>query len=437
MRRPWAHLLSAAALVLMPLAAEAADAPDAPGITRYVLPGGIRLLVREDPTALVVSVSLQVRSGVRYETPTTSGISNFVQRVMIRGTAKHSARQIIEVIEDIGGAVDASADAEYAEIRGSALAAHRNALLELIAEIALSPTFPPEEVERERRLIVGQIQTRAETPFSLALDSLVAQLYGPHPYALAILGQRASIERLQREDLVSHYHRAYRAGSMVVAVSGRVERNSVRREVERLLAKTPAGEIDPAEHLPAPAPASEHLVLDRPAQQAQILMGFLGPGIGEPDYAAGKVMAAILGGGMASRLFTRLRDSRGLAYSLGMLSPNRLPPGLLVAYMGTAPDTVEEAETALRQEIERFRSEGPTSGELARAKAYVLGNLAVDRRTNARQAWYLAFFELVGVGWDYPERYTRALEAVTASDVIRVAQHCLGRPVTVVVRPRP
>jgi zinc protease len=421
-----------AALALVPVVAGAAEAPR---VTRYLLPGGLRLLVRDDPNAQVVTISLQVRSGSRYETPATSGLSNFVQRVMIRGTTKRSARQIVEAAEDIGGSVDSSGDVEYAEIRGSALAVHRDALLELVAEVALTPTFPAEEVERERRLIGSQIQTRAETPFALALDTLTVQLYGSYPIALPTLGQKASIERLSRADLVGHYRRVYRTGTMVLAVSGRVERESIRRQVERLFAQVPVGEVDEPVP-PAPTPSLERQVLDRPVQQAQILMGFLAPGLGDPDYASGKIMSATLGGGMAGRLFVRLRDDRGLAYSLGMINPSRRGPGIFVAYMGTSGDTVDSAEAGMRQELDRFRTEGPTEAELARAKAYVLGNLAMDRRTNAQHAWYLAFFELAGVGWDYPERYARALEAVTAADVTRVARRYLERPTIVVVRPR-
>ena len=424
--------LRIAVLVLVPVAAGAAEVPS---VTRYVLPGGLRLLVRDDPNAQVVAVSLQVRSGSRYETPATSGLSNFVQRVMVRGTTKRSARQIVEAAEDMGGSVDASGDVEYAEIRGSALAVHRDALLELVAEVALAPTFPAEEVERERRLITSQIQTRAETPFSLALDTLTVQLYGSHPAALPTLGQKASIERLGRADLVAHYRRVYRAGTIVLAVSGRVERESIRRQAERLFARVPAGEVDePAPD--APTASLDRRVLDRPVQQAQILMGFLAPGIGDPDYAPGKILSATLGGGMAGRLFVRLRDERGLAYSLGMVNPSRRGPGTFVAYMATAGETVDSAEAGMRQELDRFRTEGPTEAELARAKAYVLGNLAMDRRTNARHAWYLAFFELAGVGWEYPERYARELEAVTAADVTRVARRYLERPTIVVVRPR-
>jgi predicted Zn-dependent peptidase len=119
-----------------------------------------------------------------------------------------------------------------------------------------------------------------------------------------------------------------------------------------------------------------------------------------------------------------------------MLQPSRRGPGNFIAYVAASDTGAERAEAGVRQTIERFRAEGPSGAEVARAKAYVLGNLAMDRRTNARQAWYLAFFELMGAGWDYPDRYARALEAVTAEDVIRVARRYLDRPTTVVVKPR-
>jgi predicted Zn-dependent peptidase len=426
--------LGLGALALVPLDASPADAPT---VTRHVLPGGLRLIIRQDATAPVVAVSLQVAAGSRFETPASSGISNFVQRVMVRGTAARSPQQIVEAAEDLGGAVDASADVDYAEVRGSALAMHGGALLDLIAEIALTPTFPAAEVERERRLITSQIQTRAETPFPLAMDTLLARLYGAHPYGLPALGGKATVERFGRDDLVAHYRRVYRADRMVLAVSGGVEPDALRRRAERLFATLPAGRLDDAAPPPAPPATAERTVLDRPVQQAQILMGFLAPGIGEADYAAGKVMSAILGSGMSSRLFVTLRDQRGLAYSLGMLNPSRRGPGYFAGYMGTAAETIDGAEAGMREEIQRFRSEGPSEAELGRAKAYVLGNLAMDRRTNARHAWYLAFFELVGAGWDYPARYARAVEAVTASDVARAAQRYLERPTTVIVRPRP
>ena len=166
-----------------------------------------------------------------------------------------------------------------------------------------------------------------------------------------------------------------------------------------------------------------------------MLVGYLGPSLLEPDYAAARVLATVMGGGMSGRLFRELRDQRGLAYSVGMLGSFRTGPSFLVSYLGTAPANAEAAEAGMLAEIERVRGESVTARELARAKAYLLGTLAMDRRTSTRHAWYMAFFEVIGAGWDFPERYARAVEAVTPADVARVAQRYLTRPTVIVLQP--
>jgi predicted Zn-dependent peptidase len=421
-------------LVLLVAAPTMGDA--AAGVARWTLPNGVRLLVREDGEAGVVAVSLQVRAGSGFEAPATAGITNFLHRVMLRGSARRNVDELVEAAERIGGTLDASGDVEYAEVRGSALARHWEALLGLVAEVALTPTLPPEEVERERRLVLGQIQTRAEAPFSLAFDALLVDLYGPHPYALPALGRREVVEGLSRADLLSHHRAIYRPDRLVVAMSGRVEGGRVRGAVQRLFGEmAPAGDGPPAPP-PAPTPTGARRVLDRPAQQAQVLVGFLGPGLDDPDYAAVKVLTALLGGGMGSRLFAEVRDRQGLAYALGAVNPSRAGPAPVVAYAGTARENVTAAEAAIRGELARAREALAGEEELARAKAWVLGSLAMDRRTNARHAWYLGFFEIVGAGWDFPERHARAVEAVTAPDVLAAARRHLARATVVVLEPR-
>jgi predicted Zn-dependent peptidase len=184
----------------------------------------------------------------------------------------------------------------------------------------------------------------------------------------------------------------------------------------------------------AATPRGDRRVVERPVQQAQVLVGYLGPSLTEPDYPAVRVLATVLGGGMSGRLFTELRDKRGLAYSVGVLSSFRTGPSF-VTYMGTAPASAEAAEAGVLSEIDRIRVEQVSERELARGKAFLLGNLAMDRRTNARHAWYLAFFEVIGAGWDFPERFERAVEAVTVADLARVAGRYLTRPTVVVLKP--
>jgi predicted Zn-dependent peptidase len=422
-------------LLLLGGAAVAHAEVPAPAVIRRVLPNGLVVLVRPDSSVGVVAVSLQVRAGSLFETAETAGISNFLHRVMVRGTKRYAALQLSEAIEDLGGSLDAAGDVETTEVRGTALARNWEPLLELVAEVALRPTFPEEEIDRERRLIQSALQTRGDTPFQRAFDVIQQDLYGPHPYAWPSLGFRESIARIDRGALQARYAATYRPDRMVLAVSGHVPGERVVRAVERLF-RLPM----PDRAAPAPSPSTvtaraDRRVVERPVQQAQVLVGYLGPSLVDPDYAAVRVLGTVLGGGMSGRLFTELRDRRGLAYSVGVLGTFRTGPSFLLTYMGTAPPNAAAAESGVLAEIDRIRGEAITERELARAKAYLLGNLVMDRRTNARHAWYLAFFEAIGAGWDYPERFARAADAVTVADVSRVASRYLTRPTVVVLQP--
>jgi predicted Zn-dependent peptidase len=223
---------------------------------------------------------------------------------------------------------------------------------------------------------------------------------------------------------------------MTLAVSGQVSATEVLAEARRLFGEAPRGGqlTEPAR--PTPANPGTRRVIEQFAQQTQILAGGVAPPLSHPDHAAVKVLSTLLGGGMAGRLFVELRDKRGLAYTAAAYYDPVRDPGALILYLGTAAENATKAEEGLRREIDRVRTDPVGADELQRAKGYLLGRYTMDRRTNERQAWYLAFYEVEGVGQDYPERYRRAVEAVTPADVLRVAKQYLEKVTTVVLRPR-
>ncbi len=399
------------------------------------LPNGLTVLVNENPSTPVVAASLFVRVGTRWETEDTAGISNLLQQLMMKGTTTRSALEIALSAEDIGGSIGAGSDADFSEIRGTALGRHWERLLELIADVALHPSLALDELDGERRLILRGIRDRQDQPFALAHDTLTAQLYGRHPYGKPPLGRAPAIERLDRPALRAHYERYYRAGRVILSVSGDVGAREVVDEAARLFSEAPPGDGGPDAIPPAPSPAADRAGVAHPAAQAQVLVGFLAPPIAHQDYPAMKVLATALGGGMGGRLFTELRDKQGLAYSTGASYPSRVGPSYLLTQMGTAPANAARAEQGMRREIERIRDEGVSAPELQRAKMYLLGQFALDRRTNQRLAWYAAFFESAGVGHDFAQRYIRAVEAVTADDVRHVAKRYLGSPTVVSLGP--
>jgi predicted Zn-dependent peptidase len=422
-------------LLLLPVLPAPATAAELP-VIRERLDNGFTLLVRENPTAPVVAVSLLVRMGVRWETRENAGISNLLQAVIVKGTTRHGGGQIAELIAGLGGKMSANGDVDYSEIRGTALARFWRELLGLTAELALEPALGPADVEVERDDLVTSIQKRRDNPTTRAFDSFFTTLYGPHPYGLPNLGAPASLARIDHAAIVAWYQAFYRPERMVLAVSGQAPAAEVVAEIKRLFGGAVAsGSAQPEPVLPRAAPARPRTVVEQAAQQAQILMGSLAPRVEDRDYAPVKVLGTVLGGGLAGRLFVELRDKRGLAYTAASYYDPLADPGSLVVYLGTAPKNAVRAEQALAQEIARIRTQPVGAAELKRAKAYLLGSFAMDRRTNARQAWYLAFYESLGVGYDFPTRYRQAVEAVTAADVLRVAKTYLQPLTTVVLKP--
>ena len=425
-------LVVALALLLGLVVPAAAEVP----VARRVLPNGLTVLVREDRDVGVVAASLQLRAGSLFESEATAGITNFMQRVLVRGTEKRSALGLVEAAEELGGSLEAAGEVESAEVRGVAIARNWEPLLELMAEVVLEPIFPPAEIERERRLLLGQLQTRADNPFQRAFDTAVRDVYGSHPYAWPALGRTESVRQISRDALIAQYRAVYRPDRMVLAVSGNVPQAAVVSAAERLFRRLPSGSGVSTPPTVEPTPRGEPRLVERDARQAQVLAGFLAPPVVHPDYAAVRVLTMVLGGGMSSRLFTELRDRRGLAYSVGVLATARTGPALFAPYLGTAPENADAALAGMLAEVDRIRAEAIGEHELARARAYLIGTLAMDRRTNARQAFHLAFYELIGAGWDWPQRFARQVESVTVTDVAQVAQRYLVRPTVVVLRPR-
>ena len=400
------------------------------------LDNGFTVLVRENPVAPVVAVALLVRMGSRWETPANAGISNFTHAVMVKGTTKRSGSDLAETVALLGGKIAAAGDVDYSGIQGTALARYWRELLEITAEMALSPRLAPEDVPREREWLTSRIQRRRDNAPSRAFDELYAALYGSHPYGLRSLGTRESLDRIDHAAIVAWYRAFYRPERMTLAVSGQVSASEVIAEAQRLFGAQPTGTPTSDPPVPPPRAPAGRRVIQQEAQQTQILVGGLAPSLDHPDHAAVKVLSTILGGGMAGRLFVELRDKSALAYTAASYYDPVHESGALILYLGTAPQNAARAESALMREVARVRDEPVPVDELARAKGYLLGRYAMDRRTNERIAWYLAFYAVEGVGLEYPARYRARVEAVTAADIQRVARTYLASPTILILGPR-
>jgi zinc protease len=354
--------------------------------------------------------------------------------MLVRGTEKMDGEQIAETADRMGGSIDAYGDADYSEITATALSRNWPEMLELVGDVALRPTLPAGTVQAVRDFIVRQIRNRGDKPFDVASDKMRAALFGSNPYAWDPLGRPESVEKLDRAALLAYYKRYYVPGQMVLAVSGDVKPGGIVSQVSGSLAACPAGRSEPP---PVPAPPAMAATRD-----VFVIARRPGPDPhGRPSRGAHasrpsplKVLTSVLGGGID------LASSPSCATSGRW--PNHAPAQSLArrtqayAILGTAPENVAKAEPALVEQLERIRNQQASAEEVAVARAYVLGSQAMDRRTNARQAWYLAFYEIAGVGYEFLDRYAADVKKVTPADVQRVAQKYLGVLRTVIVQPK-
>jgi zinc protease len=420
-----------------PAAAGACGARRAPP-ARRVLDNGLTLVVQESPSADVVAMTLAVGLGSRDETPESSGATALLGRVLLKGTRRRSAVEIARAAEDAGGVIESSADQEYAEIQTRGLARHWPELLALLDEVVGEPALEAAEVEREREALLAQIRALDDQPFQVASRLLARALYGERGYGLPSSGTAASVTRLTRDDLRAHLETGFVPGRMVLAVSGAVEAGAVLAEAAGRFGARPVGVGGAPE--PAPRPGRPWKARDRetrPTQQAQLLVGYLAPPIGEPDHVATKVLNAVLGSGMSSRLFRTLREDRGLAYAVGSYFPTRRGSSRIVLHIGTAPENLAVAESGLEEVIGGLRETPVASEELARAQTSLVSGLLLDLRTSARRSAALAFHELMGVGAGYLDRYPELVLAVTAAEVQAAARRHLVAPAVVTVGPVP
>jgi zinc protease len=404
-------------------------------VTRLVLGNGLTVLVRENHGAPVVAMTLLSRGGSADEVPEQNGVTALLGRVLLKGTRTRSALEVASAAEDAGGGIESGADQEYGELRTWGLARHWRSLLSLLHEVVTAPRLDDDEIERERAVLLAQIRGLEDQPAQVANRVLARGLFGPRGYGLPTSGEEATVARITRESLLGRLDVTYAADRLVLAISGAVVPGDVLDEVGRtfqgLRRGGPAGAPPP---VPArPVRPRQHEIA--PTQQAHVLLGYLAPAVDAPDHVALKVANGALGGGMSSRLFRTLRDEEGLAYSVGSAYPTRRGAGRVVLHIGTAPQNVAAAEAGLRREVERLAGEPVPEDELERTKAYLSGSFVLDRRTNGRQSFYLAFYEAMGVGAEYVLHYPGLLEAVGATDVLRVTRRHMVEPAVVVVGP--
>ena len=417
------------------------DGAAEPGkVFRQVLDNGLTVLVKPNAANEVVAVKLFLRMGVFYEPPEQRGISILMQKLLTRGTAARTAAQIDEQTEAVGATLQAGTEGnDYGAVTLSTTLAGLDRSLAVFLDAVQNPTFPEVELAKERRMTLDRLAASGDQPANGAYANYIKLFYGDLPYGTTPADYAKNIAGLSRAQLYDWYRKVYVPNNMVLTIVGKVDPAALMARIAGNLGSLPAGQPLPPAQPAAPALEREREIFTaRPTQAYFIILGYPAPALRSADEPAMEVLHWILGGGgMASRLFSRLRDQQGLAYTVStQYAPNEGPSNLF-AFMATAPANLAAAKAGLIAEFERLRSEPVSAAELAAAQKAVRGSYLVRHERNAAQGDFLGRYELLGLGYDYDQRYPELIDRVTAADLQRMAQKYFSHYTLSVVGPQP
>jgi predicted Zn-dependent peptidase len=349
--------------------------------------------------------------GCLYETDAEAGISRMVQNLLPRGTGSRTAHEIQDALGELGADLDTGAGVDLGSASLRATTATWEDALEILLDVLTGAVFPEEEVETEIERTLGEIEAREDQLMTRAMDLFREEFYGGHPAHKPVIGYRDTVGELDHETVAAAARRFYRPVPRVIVAVGRFDPDTLVEKLEAAFGRTPLAPPPERPAAPAPRAGTRRLEVERDA--AYLVHGYPAPSYGDADYPAARVVDAILGGSMASRLFVELREKRSLAYQVSSLYDDRLDGSYLAGYIVTDPDRAAEAAEGLEREFRRLAEEPVGEDEIERARRHLRGRFLIGAETNAAQGSRLGQYESYGLGQDFGDRWQAALDAVT------------------------
>ena len=396
-------------------------------IRKTTLPNGLVVLTEQIPHHRSVSMGAWINSGSRDEAPAINGVSHFVEHMVFKGTTTRSARQIAREVDTIGGNLDAFTGKESVCFNIKVLDEHITPALDVLADLVLHPTFAPEEIEREKGVILEEIKMDEDNPDYLVTELFTQNFWKGDALGRPILGTKKTVSGFDQQTVIDYYRDQFTPRNIVFSAAGNLDHESFVAQVERHF-----GQLAPSVSTPFPAPppaAIPHITLRRKKslEQVQLVLGVSAPHVAHPDRYAIYLLNSILGGGMSSRLFQTIREDRGLAYSIfSEMSPFR-DTGSLCVYAGVAVDKTRETIRLTMEELTRLKQQMVGDSELKRAKDQLKSNIVLGLESSSSRMANLARQQMYFGRFFGVEEITREIEAVTPENIQRLAND-LFRP---------
>jgi predicted Zn-dependent peptidase len=410
-------------------------------VRRTVLPGGLRVVTETLPTVRSATFGIWVGVGSRDETPQLNGATHYLEHLLFKGTAKRSALEISAALDAVGGEMNAFTAKENTCYYARVLDTDLPLAIDVVCDMLTGSLIRPEDVEAERGVILEEMAMAEDDPGDVVHDLFAKVIFGDAPLGRPILGTQETVTGLTRDQISGFFKRRYKPEHLVVAAAGNLDHAAVVKQVKAafapLLAKSEAAPAEARRGLRAVRTAGRLEVLNRPTEQAHLVLGVPGvPRHDERRWALG-VLNAALGGGMSSRLFQEVREKRGLAYSVYSYSSSYADSGLFGIYAGCQPKRVEEVLRICRDELDKVVAEGITEEELTRAIGQISGSTVLGMEDTGSLMNRIGKAELAYGQHLSVDEMLEKIAGVTLDDVHAVARDVLGahRPSLALIGP--
>jgi predicted Zn-dependent peptidase len=393
---------------------------------RTRLGNGVRVLTAPMPHAQSVSCFVFLAAGSRYETPETSGIAHFAEHMFFKGTDRRpTARAIAGEVDGIGAEFNAFTGKEYTGFYVKCAAEHRDTALDVLVDMIRHSRFGEEEIEREKGVISEEMNMYYDTPRDFIGGVYDSLLYGDQPLGWDVLGRKETIRAATHETFTGYVDRWYRPERIVVGLGGRIG-DGLLELLEGLF-----GDLEPRETgAPAPVVIPDNGALKvhtKQSDQAHMILGARGYPLRNPDRYAVQLLATVLGGGMSSRLFTEVRERRGLAYYVFCSNSAYTDAGSLHSQAGVDIERIDDAVTTIRDELRKIAEEPVPTEELEKARSFAKGRFVLSLESPHGTILFGLRREVLEGQAEEPTAVLAGLDAVTAEDIQRVAQDILGK----------
>jgi len=389
---------------------------------KTILKNGLRVILIPQPFSVATTVAVLVEAGSKYETKNINGLSHFLEHMCFKGTIKRPRPiDIAGELDSLGAHYNAFTSREFT----SYFAKVRNELtgkaLDLITDLYLNPSFKSEEIEKEKGVIIEEINMYEDTPARNVQEIFMALVYGDQPAGWDVAGTKEIIQSLKREDFIKYRGEHYLPQSTVVVVTGGFDNQKILEEIENYFAVLPFSQKFPKQKVIDEQALPQEKIKFKESDQTHLVMGFRAFALSDKRRFALEVLADILGGGMGSRLFQSIREQLGAAYYVNASSDLYSDHGLILMSAGVDHKKLEAVIETSLQEFKKFKEEKVSAAELQRAKDHLTGTTILSIETSDALAYYYGGQEIMGLNLETPEELLKNIQAVTAEEIQSVA----------------